>query len=632
MLASGHWRDVHLWNATTGNRIDTFEPPNRYIYSVAFGSDGRTLASVSVEDKTVRLWDAAAGDIRNTLTGHIDSVNSVAFSPDGNTLASGSSDGTVLLWRYTPLSPVSLAYTPITGPYLWMIAPTEPGKGGRDSTNVDSLAMASGGAVTEADTAINGSIIGANVGNYAWTLGELPDQENNINAMLVEIGMTENPNLNNVTSYALITLESATDQSGVTMGVSSDDSIKVWLNGEVVHTNAINRGTGSRPTNIRGYQDRFPVNLNGGDNLLLVKVSDWGSSWTMHVGIQVDVNAVYKPGTPPVSGELRFYPNTIADQTFTVGAPANLTLPIATGGTPPYTYTTSALPDGLRFDAGRRQLTGTPTTLGTTDVIYAVTDASSGSTALNFSIEVIEEPPAPGPDPLDVNGDGVVTAFDLVYVALYYGKRGDGLAADVNADGIVNVQDLIAVAAAVDAANPLSQQAIEEVLFAAEQAAELEAIAGAPMGFSISSPVSRIAYRNVKTALADAKHLTVSDVRLVEKLTVLSEFLQLLTEMHAIPETTTLLPNYPNPFNPETWIPYHLGESADVHISIYAADGKLVRTLAFGQQPVGIYASRNRAAYWDGKNALGEPVASGLYFYTLTAGNFTQTRKMLIQK
>ena len=95
---------------------------------------------------------------------------------------------------------------------------------------------------------------------------------------------------------------------------------------------------------------------------------------------------------------------------------------------------------------------------------------------------------------------------------------------------------------------------------------------------------------------------------------------------------TTLLPNYPNPFNPETWIPYRLAEPADVSISIYAADGTLVRTLDLGHRSVGIYESRSRAAYWDGSNALGEPVASGVYFYTLTAAEFTATRKMLIMK
>ena len=99
-----------------------------------------------------------------------------------------------------------------------------------------------------------------------------------------------------------------------------------------------------------------------------------------------------------------------------------------------------------------------------------------------------------------------------------------------------------------------------------------------------------------------------------------------------VPEETALLHNYPNPFNPETWIPYQLAESGEVTIHIYAARGVLVRTLALGYQPAGIYQYRSRAAYWDGKNAVGESVASGLYFYTLTAGDFTATGKMLIRK
>ena len=94
----------------------------------------------------------------------------------------------------------------------------------------------------------------------------------------------------------------------------------------------------------------------------------------------------------------------------------------------------------------------------------------------------------------------------------------------------------------------------------------------------------------------------------------------------------TLLANYPNPFNPETWIPYQLSASADVSVSIYAVDGHLVRRLDLGHQSAGVYRSRSRAAYWDGRNAFGERVASGLYFYTLTAGDFTATRKMLIRK
>ena len=98
------------------------------------------------------------------------------------------------------------------------------------------------------------------------------------------------------------------------------------------------------------------------------------------------------------------------------------------------------------------------------------------------------------------------------------------------------------------------------------------------------------------------------------------------------PDETTLLHNYPNPFNPETWIPYQLAESAEVTVHIYAASGVLVRTLALGHQPAGIYQHRSRAVYWDGKNEVGESVASGVYFYTLTAGDFAATRKMLIRK
>ena len=98
------------------------------------------------------------------------------------------------------------------------------------------------------------------------------------------------------------------------------------------------------------------------------------------------------------------------------------------------------------------------------------------------------------------------------------------------------------------------------------------------------------------------------------------------------PIETALLANYPNPFNPETWIPYRLGKPADVTFTIYDGHGQKVRTLAVGHQPAGAYHNRNRAIYWDGRNQQGEFVSSGLYFGTLTAGDFTFTRKMLVGK
>ena len=104
------------------------------------------------------------------------------------------------------------------------------------------------------------------------------------------------------------------------------------------------------------------------------------------------------------------------------------------------------------------------------------------------------------------------------------------------------------------------------------------------------------------------------------------------TEQLQMPKKTSLLANYPNPFNPETWIPYQLAEPADVTLTIYNIQGHVVRDLDLGHQRAGRYHTRNRAAYWDGRNAQGESVASGVYFYTLTAGDFTATRKLLIRK
>ena len=98
------------------------------------------------------------------------------------------------------------------------------------------------------------------------------------------------------------------------------------------------------------------------------------------------------------------------------------------------------------------------------------------------------------------------------------------------------------------------------------------------------------------------------------------------------PKQSQLLQNYPNPFNPETWIPYHLAEAGVVSLSIYDAAGKTVRAFSLGHQSVGFYQNRGNAVYWDGRNAFGEAVASGIYFYQLTTPTFQQTRRLVILK
>ena len=128
--------------------------------------------------------------------------------------------------------------------------------------------------------------------------------------------------------------------------------------------------------------------------------------------------------------------------------------------------------------------------------------------------------------------------------------------------------------------------------------------------------------------MAAAYRVPRTDARLQRGIDWLEHLLAVLP-----PKETALLTNYPNPFNPETWIPYQLPEPAAVTTTyLFCGTVALVRTLVLGHQPAGMYHRKSRAAYWDGKNEFGEPVASSVYFYTLKAGDFTATRKMLIRK
>ena len=114
--------------------------------------------------------------------------------------------------------------------------------------------------------------------------------------------------------------------------------------------------------------------------------------------------------------------------------------------------------------------------------------------------------------------------------------------------------------------------------------------------------------------------------------TLVNAILPVTLEGVGASKQTLLLQNYPNPFNPETWIPYHLSEAAPVTLSIYDATGQRIRTLSMGVQAAGFYQSRSRAAYWDGRNDLGEHVSSGVYFYQLTTPSEHQIKRMVIVK
>ena len=211
---------------------------------------------------------------------------------------------------------------------------------------------------------------------------------------------------------------------------------------------------------------------------------------------------------------------------------------------------------------------------------------------------------------------------------------GADFAADVNQDGRVNITDLKLVAIAIIAAesppaNPLTDidgngtVDVTDLVLVIAALDETEAAAAPTFTAELSTQDRDKIQTQIDLLIAS------NDDSLAARRTLV--FLQSLL-VAPRPTKTQLLANYPNPFNPETWIPYHLAKASDVQITIYDMRGTVVRRLEVGHQRAGIYTSRSRAAYWDGKNDVGEKVASGLYCYQLQADNMSLLRKMVILK
>ena len=289
------------------------------------------------------------------------------------------------------------------------------------------------------------------------------------------------------------------------MFVGSSDAVKVWLNGALVHSNAIDR-------NASDYQDTFSITLVAGDNILLVAVYEKEGWWSGFFGL--DPDAQYEERLP-----------------------------------------------GYQDQTNQRRE--------------------------------------------DVNGDGKVSILDMLRVARRFGtpiasKPGGSINEDINDDGVVNINDLILVA-----------QHINE-----------------PVENNSDAPISpELVQQWIDMAWTEYD----GSIEFQKGITSLENLLMALNS-DKIETKTALFANYPNPFNPETWIPYQLAVPTEVVLTIHTTTGRIVRTLPLGQQSAGVYKTPNLAAHWDGKNYLGEPVASGIYFYTLTAGDFTGTKKMLIRK
>ena len=217
--------------------------------------------------------------------------------------------------------------------------------------------------------------------------------------------------------------------------------------------------------------------------------------------------------------------------------------------------------------------------------------------------DVSEQINVPQTLPWDINNDGIVDNHDLILVSENFGtKAPTHLKVDVNKDGQVDIVDLLIVAVHFgESINP--------------------EVPAAPLKIP-SEHLNLVEAWITEARLADDGSDTFRKGIATLEMLVAS----------IVSTETVLLPNYPNPFNPETWIPYDLAQDAEVHIHIYNLKGESIRQLSLGFQTAGAYRTPSRAVYWDGRNTSGEPVASGTYFYTLQAGEVKATRQMVILK
>ena len=540
----------------------------------------------------------------------------------------GLSNDTYISWLKNPGAPVEGPI--IEGPWLWVLFPDT-----RLDSEIDLLAEMSDGIVTEHQIATEGAIEGKAVGENLWTAHKISStSRNNIKEILSIFGWSEDQEIDSNVVYGSIILSSKWEQN-TRMLVGTSDNCKIWLNGELVHQDL--RPGGSA---YAEYDVFFPITLKQGTNVLLVAVDD-GSDWfngffgfeegTEYTLIPPGVGFTFSAAeTTLLSGDtftLNLNAENITDlagwQTDIVFDPNVLEAVEVTegdflkndsvttffqGGT--IDNTTGKITDLFSARIAESGVIGTGTLLSVT--FKAKAGGETEVTLENFEFSSITGDIIPAVPPnititvgeypaWDVNQDGRVSIQDLVLVARDLGAGSPAnLRTDVNRDGVVNVQDLILV-----------QQHMGESTTPAAPAIDIDKLTPA------------LVQTWIKQAQLENDGSTVFQQGIENLQKLLASLL---------PEKTVLLANYPNPFNPETWIPYHLTKAADVTLTIYTSNGVVVRTLSLGHQTAGIYQNRSRAAYWDGKNSVGELVASGIYFYTLTAGDFTATRKMLIKK
>ena len=606
-LASGDKEEtIKLWDVKTGRNVATLSERTRdgrrgAFFSVSFAPDGATLAS-GAHDGTIMLWDVATQRQITTLSGHTSWVYSLSFSPDGATLVSGSEDGTVLLWNIPELT---LPLVEETIPNSQLRAAIRTALGLASDAPIGPTEVA---ALTELTPNATINSIGLSgitdlTGlELATNLRWLKFWNNSLSDISPVAGLT---NLTSLTlwSDSLSDISPVADLKNLTSLELYGDSLS-----DISPVAGLTNLTSLTLTDNR-ISDLSPLVANTGlgtGDTVDVRANPL-SYLSIHThipalrsrGVEVKFDNRAHPALLKISGDNQNgVPSTPLSQPCVIEAQdangsalagISVTFAVTKGGGTLNTTITITNSDGR---AQSTLILGP--NLGTNTV--EVSAAGIESTATFYAITDSELPPTTA----DVNNDGSVNVLDLILIASSLGQSGQN-DADINGDRVVSILDLVLAAGMFDevAAAPSVQPQIPETLTAVE----------------------------VQSWLNYAKSLEVKDAIMKRGFAVLEQLLISLT-----PRETELLANYPNPFNPETWIPYRLAEDAFVTLTIYDSNGQVVRTLDVGHRIASTYESQSKAVYWDGRNDLGEQVASGIYFYHLSAGEYSATRRMVILK
>ena len=637
-------RTLKLWEAGTGALIATLEGHTDVVWSVAFSPDGSIIASGS-EDGTVRLWDASDGSELHSLTGHTQGVLSVAFHPDGNLIASGARDGTVRLWNINPTAPgaaieetepfttydrqvMSLRFNPsgrllavglLNSPIdktlkLWDVF-TRSELQSFDTQIVHDLSFSPTRPQLAVVGAANGTIT-------LWT-------SNHLRPALVE------PRGGQLVKPTQINLrwEAVEDAAYYDVEISRGSNF-ITADTQLM-TVTVNELSLEAKDNISRYWWRVRTGSFG-------RVSDWSevrdfqapgcvvriipSVRRVNLGEEFAVD-IFIESVIDLRGfefDLKWTnPDVLTFVTVTKFRTIFGDSGIGHQPTEPpdqingiYKYVSAA-------KTGASGITGSGIMLGASFRAKAVGSSKiqlqnlilvdSNEEQIDCEIhelKVIVEDPV---QPWDVNADGVVNIFDLSIVVRYLGQSIPtdlDIYPDVNGDGVIDLNDSVLVSAHFG-----ESYQIDGTRAAPQFAGE---------SLYLIPPSLR---KQLESIYHEILLMPNNSLEFIRARQVLQYLLFPL-----VPGHNQLLQNYPNPFNPETWIPFHLASAGQVTIGIYNATGTLIRQIDLGYLMPGRYLNRGEAAYWDGKNVYGEPVASGIYFYTLSTASFRATRKMIISK